>query len=54
MCRHKDNVFERLQVKKICADYLDRFKAINNHAWEDFKNALNEDLGNLSSYTRSV
>ncbi|MBR0168143.1 MAG: RICIN domain-containing protein [Synergistaceae bacterium] len=38
----KDN-----EVKKICADYFERLKAINNDAWGNFRNALRDDLRDL-------
>lgn len=35
------------EVKKICADYFECLKAINNDAWGNFKDALRDDLGSL-------
>lgn len=35
------------EVKKICADYFERLKAINSDAWENFRKALRDDLREL-------
>lgn len=42
------------EVKKICADYFERLKAINDDAWGKFKDALRDDLGSLIAMSSSV
>ena len=42
------------EVQKICADYFERLKTINDEAWGKFNDALRDDLGSLIAMSSST
>lgn len=42
------------EVEKICDDYLEHLKAINDEAWGNFNDALRDDLGSLIAMSSSA